>query len=190
MRIGIYGGSFNPVHNGHLALARQFLSALRLDEVWFVVSPQNPFKVNAALLDDVQRLELTAVALQGEPQMRFCDVEFHLPRPSYMWNTLQTLAATYPDNEFTLLIGGDNWTNFSRWYHADDILQNYRIAVYPRQDAPIDEKALPSGVHLVKADLLDISSTDIRQRIWTGKSIRHLVPSAVATLIRQRKLYQ
>ena len=190
MRIGVYGGSFNPIHNGHIALARQFLTAVGLDEVWFVVSPQNPFKVNDALLDDEKRLQLVRRALQNEPQMKACDVEFYLPKPSYMWNTLQQLSSTYADCEFVLLIGGDNWTSFSRWYHADDILSHYQIAVYPRRDNPVDAAALPPNVQLVQAELLDISSTDIRQRLAKGHSIRRFVPPVVAHVIQQQQLYQ
>lgn len=178
-RVGIYGGSFNPIHVGHIALARHFLTAVGLDEVWFVVSPQNPFKVNDALLDDRQRLAIVRKALSAESGMAACDVEFHLPKPSYMWNTLQKLSADHPDCTFTLLIGGDNWTRFARWYHADDILSHYSIAVYPRQDDPIDAATLPPQVQLVAAPLLAVSSTDIRRRIAEGRSIARLVPSSV-----------
>lgn len=185
IRTGIYGGSFNPIHNGHVALARQFLKTLGLDEVWFVVSPQNPFKVNDALLDDNKRLALTQKALEGEPQMKVCDAEFHLPKPSYMWNTLQTLSEKHPDREFVLLIGGDNWERFDKWYHAEDILSNYQVAIYPRTGQVIDEASLPENVTLINAELLDISSTDIRQRIKEGKTIEHLVPQPVVDDVKK-----
>lgn len=189
-RVGIYGGSFNPIHNGHIALARQFLTEVGLDEVWFVVSPQNPFKVNDRLLDDEKRLQLVRTALAEEPQLVACDYEFHLPKPSYMWNTLQAMSRDYPDKSFTLLIGGDNWTSFSRWYHADDILSHYPIAVYPRKDAPIDSSQLPPSVQVIEAELLDISSTDIRKRIANGEAIDSLVPKEVASAIQQQHLYR
>lgn len=181
-RIGIYGGSFNPIHNGHIALARQFLTSLRLDEVWFVVSPQNPFKVNDSLLDDDKRLELTRKAIEREPGMRVSDVEFSLPKPSYMWNTLQALSEEHPDKEFTLLIGGDNWERFANWYHADDILANYHVAVYPRRERECEETGERGNenVTFVDAELLDISSTDIRRRIKEGRAVDHLVPRAIA----------
>jgi nicotinate-nucleotide adenylyltransferase len=188
-QVGIYGGSFNPIHNGHIALARQFLSAVGLDEVWFVVSPQNPFKVNDTLLDDDKRLELVQLALQGEPKMKASDFEFHLPKPSYMWNTLQKMGKVYPDCEFVLLIGGDNWTRFDRWYHAEDILSHHRIAVYPRRDDPVHADTLPKNVQLIRAELLDISSTDIRQRIQQGRDIRQLVPPPVFEAITTQRLY-
>ena len=187
--IGIYGGSFNPIHNGHIALARQFITALSLDKVWFVVSPQNPFKVNDQLLDDDKRLEMVRVALADEPQMDVCDIEFYLPKPSYMWNTLQRLSTDFPETEFVLLIGGDNWSSFHRWYRAADILKHYHVAVYPRRGEHLDEASLPEHVTMVRAALLDISSTAIRQRLAAGQSIEGLVPAEVARLIAREHLY-
>lgn len=189
IKTGIYGGSFNPIHNGHIALAKAFLRQAALDEVWFVVSPQNPFKVNDHLLDDRWRLRLTKAALQGETRLMASDYEFHLPKPSYMWHTLQSMSREYPDREFTLLIGGDNWTTFHRWYHADDILSHYSLAVYPRKDNPIDTATLPPNVQLINAELLDISSTEVRHRITKGQDISHLVPPRVAELITKNRLY-
>lgn len=189
IKTGIYGGSFNPIHNGHIALAKAFLRQAKLDEVWFVVSPQNPFKVNAKLLDDHWRLRLTEAALQGEPHLTASDYEFHLPKPSYMWHTLQNMSRDYTDRQFTLLIGGDNWTTFHRWYHADDILSHYSLAVYPRKDNPIDTATLPPNVQLINAELLDISSTEVRHRITKGQDISHLVPPRVAELITKNHLY-
>lgn len=189
IKTGIYGGSFNPIHNGHIALAKAFLRQAALDEVWFVVSPQNPFKVNDHLLDDRWRLRLTKAALQGETRLMASDYEFHLPKPSYMWHTLQSMSREYPDREFTLLIGGDNWTTFHRWYHADDILSHYSLAVYPRKDNPIDTSTLPPNVQLINAELLDISSTEVRHRITKGQDISHLVPPRVAELITKNHLY-
>lgn len=189
IKTGIYGGSFNPIHNGHIALAKAFLRLAALDEVWFVVSPQNPFKVNDHLLDDRWRLRLTKAALQGETRLMASDYEFHLPKPSYMWHTLQSMSREYPDREFTLLIGGDNWTTFHRWYHADDILSHYSLAVYPRKDNPIDTATIPPNVQLINAELLDISSTEVRHRITKGQDISHLVPPRVAELITKNHLY-
>lgn len=189
IKTGIYGGSFNPIHRGHISLAKAFLCEAGLDEVWFVVSPQNPFKVNQQLLDDRWRLRLVEVALENEQNLKACDYEFHLPKPSYMWNTLQQMSRDYPDRTFTLLIGGDNWTSFSRWYHAQDILDNYQLAVYPRQGDPINPATLPENVQLLDAKLLDISSTEVRQHLATGQPIDTLVPPQVAALIREHHLY-
>lgn len=136
--VGIFGGSFNPIHVGHIALAKSLRQQAGLDEVWFLVSPQNPFKTAATdLLDDRLRYQLTAEALKDEPGLVASDYEFRLPKPSYTWHTLQALSHDYPDVAFTLLIGGDNWAAFDKWYHADDIMANYPIVVYPREGSQI-----------------------------------------------------
>lgn len=189
-RIGIYGGTFNPLHNGHIALAKAFLAQAGLDEVWFVVSPQNPFKKNDVLLDDNLRLEMVEGALNGEERMKVSDVEFQLPKPSYMYITLRHLAKEYPENTFTLLIGGDNWTAFDRWAHADEIRQNYKIAVYPRREDNIDASTLPENVFLLDTPLIDISSTEIRQRVHDGQPIDNLVPPKIAEFIGKYNLYE
>ena len=128
-KTGIYGGSFNPIHNGHIAIAKRMLEEAGLDEIWLIVSPQNPLKAADSLLDDQLRLDMTQHALAPYPQLTASDYEFRLPRPSYMWHTLQHLSADYPDREFTLLIGADNWAVFDRWYHASDIIAHYPIAI-------------------------------------------------------------
>lgn len=182
MKVGIYGGSFNPIHNGHIKLAEIFLQEACLDEVWFMVSSQNPFKINDKLLDDTLRLQLVRKALNGKKGMVACDYEFRLPKPSYTWDTLQRLSADFPTYEFVLLIGGDNWQAFGKWYHAEDILANYRIAVYPRKSDETVEKCntLPSdNVTLLNIPLINISSTDIRLRIKNGHTIKGLVPECI-----------
>ena len=182
MKVGIYGGSFNPIHNGHIKLAEIFLQEACLDEVWFMVSPQNPFKINDKLLEDTLRLQLVRKALNGKKGMVACDYEFRLPKPSYTWDTLQRLSADFPTYEFVLLIGGDNWQAFDKWYHAEDILVNYRIAVYPRKSDETVEKChtLPSdNVTLLNIPLINISSTDIRLRIKNGYTIKGLVPECI-----------
>ena len=139
MNIGLFGGSFNPIHNGHVWLAKALLRETGLDEVWFMVSPKNPLKQNRQLLDDNQRFRLVQLALKDEPRLRPCDYEFHLPKPSYTWNTLQALKKDFPMHRFTLLIGGDNWQLFDQWYRYEDLLKEYPIVVYPRQDANPDD---------------------------------------------------
>lgn len=182
-RIGIFGGSFNPIHVGHIAIARQLLRLARLDEVWFLVSPLNPFKKAATdLLDDDKRLLLTQRALQEESRLKASDYEFHLPKPSYTWNTLQHLKADYPDKQFVLIIGADNWLAFDRWAHPDYILSNFDVAVYARPDCPIDSSTLPPHVHLYNMGLFDISSTAIRARIRQGQSIAGMVPPSIENL--------
>ena len=179
-KVGIYGGSFNPIHRGHIALARQMLRKAHLDEVWFLVSPLNPFKqASTDLLDDQTRLLLTRQALADEPRLVASDYEFHLPRPSYSWDTLQALSRDYPEHEFVLVIGADNWLAFDRWYHAEDILARYPIVIYPREGYPIDAATLPPTVQLVKTRLYNVSSTDIRCRIREGRPVRRLLPPAI-----------
>ena len=181
---GIFGGSFNPIHNGHISLARQILKAGGLDEIWFVVSPQNPLKSADTLADDDYRLSLVRKALEGEPSLVASDYEFHMPRPSYMYDTLMAMRRDYPDRDFVLLIGGDNWTMFNRWYRWEDILHNFRIIIYPRQGSDIDISTLPANVRLVETELYNISSTEIRDKISKGEDITHLVPEAIAKLIK------
>lgn len=127
IKTGIFGGSFNPIHNGHISLARQLREKAELDEVWLMVSPQNPLKQQADLLDDSLRMEMARRALEGVEGVIASDYEMYLPRPSYTWNTLQALSRDYPDREFVLLMGGDNLALFHRWYHYEDILRNYRM---------------------------------------------------------------
>ena len=188
--IGIFGGSFNPVHNGHIELARRLLTLAGLDEVWFVVSPQNPFKRNEKLLDDALRLEMVRLALADEPRMAASDCEFRLPRPSYMWHTLQSLAKDYPEREFVLLIGADNWARFDQWYAAREIIANHRIVVYPREGTPLNPASFPPNVTLADIGLVPGSSTEVRRRIACGQPIDGLVPPVVAEFIRKHELYK
>ena len=179
-KIGIYGGSFNPIHCGHIALARQILRKTRLNQIWFMVSPQNPFKKgDDELWDDDFRLKLVRKALETEEKLVPSDYEFRLPRPSYTWDTLQSLSKDFPEHEFTLIIGADNWLAFDRWHRAEDILRSYRIVVYPREGSPIDKVTLPSSVTLVDTRLYRVSSTEIRRRLREGKPVKRLVPAAI-----------
>ena len=160
-RIGIYGGSFNPIHMGHVQLGEELINLGLVDEVWYVVSPQNPFKADQTLMDDSLRLRLTEIALDGHKGLKVCDVEFSLPRPSYMIFTLNELERLHPDLHFTLVIGADNWERFSHWYCHDDILRRFGIIVYPRPGYEIG--SLPLGVQVANTSLLNISSTQVRQ---------------------------
>ena len=177
-KIAIFGGSFNPIHNGHIALAKAVREQCQLDEVWLMVSPQNPLKEESDLLADELRLEMAKKAVEGVEGIVVSDYEMHLPKPSYTWTTLQSLSKKYPDCTFTLLIGGDNWAHFQRWYHWQDILHKHDIIVYPRDQ------------HLGTIDvpLLDVSSTEIRQKVRQGKSIEGLMPESIIPLVN--KYYQ
>ena len=185
IKTGIYGGSFNPIHNGHIALARHLLHEAELDEIWFVVSPQNPFKVQQQLLADDKRLLLVRQALAPYPQLVASDFEFSLPRPSYMWHTLQGMSAQWPDRELHLIIGADNWLCFDRWYHADDIRRIYPIIIYPRQGYDITPTDLPQGVRLVNTPLYNVSSTEIRADIAAGRDVSGKVPSTILSEVEK-----
>lgn len=185
---GIYGGSFNPIHEGHICLAKALAESGLVDEMWLLVSPQNPFKVNAELLDDDERLHLARLAVAEVPGVEVCDREFSLPRPSYMYNTLQALSEEHPDREFVLVIGADNWKRFPDWYRSKDIRSSYRIIIYPRPGYPL--RRLPRRVTVADTPLLDISSTEIRRRIanepdYDGEGL----PSAVWKEIKEKSLY-
>lgn len=183
-KVGIFGGSFNPIHTGHIALAKSLCQQARLDEVWLMVSPMNPFKKEATdMLTDKLRLKMAEQAIADEPKLKACDYEFHMPKPSYTWHTLQALSQDFPHVSFTLLIGGDNWASFDKWFHHEDILNHYHIVVYPRKGCDIGK--VPSGVNIVETPLLNISSTEIRQRIKEGKSIHGMVPDCIEPLAMQ-----
>ena len=187
IRTGIYGGSFNPIHTGHIAIARAMLDCGAVDEVWLMVSPQNPLKQSTDLLDEQMRLDMTRRATADIPSITACDYEFHMPRPSYMWHTLQNLSHNYPDREFILLIGADNWQVFDRWYHADDIIAHYPIRIYPRRGYDIEASTLPHNVELVDTGLYDMSSTMVRERIQRGEDVSQLIP---ASIIEMAKVYK
>ena len=176
-KIGLYGGSFNPVHVGHISLAREILENYGLDEIWFVVSPHNPLKDEACLASDEERFALVKKALQNEQNMSASDYEFHLPRPSYMWNTLSNLTKDYPENEFSLIIGADNWQCFPRWYNYREILASYGIIIYPRTGYEIG--SLPSNVTIAHTRLWNVSSTQIRTMILNGESVNGLVSDSI-----------
>jgi len=188
--IGLFGGSFNPIHNGHIALARQLLRLAGLDEVWLMVSPQNPLKCADGLVDDDIRLEMAREALKDEPHIVASDYEFHLPRPSYTWHTLQSLRHDYPQTDFTLLIGADNWACFNNWFAHEEIIAHHHIVIYPRSGSPLTAAALPPNVTLAHTDLINISSTDIRRRIRLDQPISHLVPPIVEKIIKEKGLYR
>lgn len=185
MRTALFGGSFNPIHNGHIRLARQIIADGHADEVWLLVSPRNPLKSQAGLLDESLRLEMAQAALADEPHITASDFEFHLPRPSYTWNTLQALTGAYPGRQFLLLIGADNWHAFDRWAHHEEIVRHFPILIYPRTDYPIDASALPPGVRTIAAPLFPFSSTDVRDAVRRGENIAGMVPPAIeASVIR------
>lgn len=185
-RIGLLFGSFNPVHIGHLILAEHFVTRTDLAEVWLVVSPQNPFKAAADLLPETERLRWVELALADNPRLRAEAIEFELPRPSYTIATLDALQTNHPTADFVLLMGGDNLPGLPRWQHADRLLAEVDIYVYPRPGAVLPNLAVFPRVRVMEAPLLDISATYIRESLRLGHSIRYLVPAAVEAELTAR----
>ena len=188
IRTALLGGTFNPLHNGHLTIARSVLEQGLADEVWILITPCNPWKKNQTLLDDRLRYDMVNEAVKGMKGIQASDYEFNLPKPSYTANTLKHISADYPDREFILTIGADNWVKFHNWREADYIQNNYRIIVYPRQGYPIDR--LSGKTTLLDCSLMNVSSTQIRQMVKDGMSIDEKVPATVARTIKELKLYR
>lgn len=173
----LFGGSFNPIHRGHLALAKAMLEVKEIDELWLLVSPLNPLKEEQAMLSAPLRLALVKEAVVGMKGVKVCDIEFSLPQPSYTYHTLQALEKRYPHIRFSLLVGADNWVNFERWAHWKDILAKHRLWVYPRKGWPLED--LPQGVSRLDAPLFDMSSTKVREAMEKGEEIEKWVPHCV-----------
>ncbi len=188
MNIGLYFGSFNPVHTGHLIIAKYIVQHTDLDQVWFVVTPQNPFKESAGLLNEYQRLHLVRLAIEGEDDLKASDIEFHLPRPSYTVDTLTYLAEKYPAHRFSVIMGSDSYQNLPRWKNATVIMKNYPLFVYNRPSFAIEN--LGEMVTVLDAPLLQISATAIRNMVKEGKSIRYLVPDSVQQEIEKTGYYK
>ena len=189
--IGLFSGSFNPIHVGHLMLASYLCEFTRLEEIWFVVTPHNPLKESAELLDDELRLQMVRLALEDYERMRVSDVEFHMPRPSYTIDTLSKLSHTHPDKNFTLIIGGDNWTYFNRWKAYQRLIDTVPILIYPRLgEAVVIPEQYRDTIQLVNAPLVEVSSTFIRKSIREKKNMRAFVPAKVYDFIEQHGLYR
>ncbi len=182
--IGLFGGSFNPIHNGHVQIGRTMRAEMGLDEVWYMVSPQNPWKKNADLCDEQLRLKMVREALREEVGLVASDYEFHLSRPSFTWSTLQSLRHDYPDTLFTLIIGGDNWEQFDKWRNADDIRRTCRIAVFPRKGCVIPNPP-DSNVRIVNVPLIDINSTMLRRMLRDGDDITPYVPQNIIEMAQR-----
>lgn len=187
IRTALFGGTFNPLHNGHLTIAKSVLEQGLADEVWILITPCNPWKKDQVLLDDRLRYNMVRDAVKDIHGIEASDYEFNLPKPSYTANTLRHISADYPDREFILTIGADNWVKFDNWRESDFILSNYRIIVYPRSGFEI--KDIPQGVTELNCPLVDVSSTDIRSKIQAGEPINEMVPASVARTIADLKLY-
>ena len=184
-KIGIYSDSFNPIHIGHLALANWLCEYTDIDEIWFLVTPQNPFKQETNLMDDNLRLELVRIAVGDYPKFKVSNFEFSLPRPSYTIHTLRALSKSYPDYNFALIMGADNWIKFHNWKNHEDILNEHEIIVYPRKGYKIEDGRIDSQrMHYVKAPEIEISSTFIRESIKQNKDIRFFLPDKIRDLLQ------
>ncbi len=190
LETGLYFGSFNPVHIGHLAIAKYVVEFTGLDEFWFVVTPQNPLKQKANLLYDLDRLEMVKMAIEGDERMQVSDIEFYLPKPSYTIDTLTYLKERNPNRNFKILMGSDNLDNFSKWKNHEIILQNYGVIVYPRPGFNSSSVELHKNITIAKdAPQMEISSSFIRNAIKERKDVRHFLPHKVWKHIEKKGFY-
>lgn len=189
MKIGLYFGSFNPVHIGHLIIANFMAYNTDLERVWLVLSPQNPLKPSATLLNEYDRLHLLRLAVEDEARLRASDIEFSLPRPSYTIDTLTYLQERYPEHTFTLIMGSDSLQNLPRWKNYGQLIRNYPIYVYPRPGYPVNQTAHP-GIVVAEAPYLDLSSSLIRKLIRDNKSVRYLLPDKVFEYLSGSRYYK
>ena len=189
MNIGLYFGSFNPIHIGHLIIANHVLNETRIEKIWFVVSPQNPLKESKTLLNEFDRLHLVRLAVQDDNRMRSSDIEFNLPRPSYTTDTLAFLSEKYPEHKFSIIMGSDSYQNLDKWKNFETLISHYPIYVYKRAGHEII-KTFDKPPTILNAPLIQVSASQIREYIRTGKSIRYLVPEIIREEIETRKLYK
>jgi nicotinate-nucleotide adenylyltransferase len=186
---GLFFGSFNPVHNGHLVIARYMLEQEGLDEIWFVVSPQNPLKDAGSLANAEQRLDMLKLTVAKDSRFKVCDVEFSMPKPSYTFDTLELLLKSHPGRSFFLIIGSDNLEEFQLWKNFEQILKKYQILVYPRKKEINSLFTSRPNVKITQAPLVEISSTQIRKLLMEGKDLESLIPHEIMRYIMEQGLY-
>ena len=189
-KIGIYSGSFNPIHHGHVMLANYLVEFSDLDALWFVVTPQNPLKKKDDLLDDDERLKMVQLAVGDDPRFCVSDIEMHLPTPSYTINTLTKLSEQYPDCQFVFICGMDSLQNLKRWHEYQKILDNYEILVFPREGYDGGELLDCPSVTVLKTPVLEISSSFIRQCIKEGRDVRHFMPEKAFLYMKENHFYE
>jgi nicotinate-nucleotide adenylyltransferase len=189
LKIGLFFGSFNPIHIGHLIIANTIACTSDLDAVWLVVSPHNPLKKSRSLLHEFDRFDMVEMAIDGNAKLKACDIEFSMPKPSYTIDTLTRLNEKYPQHQFSLILGEDNLLHFDKWKNHDKIVEYYGIYVYPRPESPDSEWRRHPNVKLVDAPLLDISATFIRESIRNNRSIKYLVPERVEEYLMRKKFF-
>lgn len=190
-RIGILGGSFNPVHLGHIQLADYIVQTTTLTAVWLMLSPRNPLKQYPAdMPTDAQRMDMLRIAAEASPRLEATDIELSMPRPSYSIDSLRRLRSLHSDADFSLVIGSDNWLVFEQWRDWQSIIAEFSPVIYPRPGYPVDPDTLPAGVTLVSAPMLDISSTQLRQAIASGLDMNLFLPAGVMDYILTNNLYR
>lgn len=190
MIIGLFFGSFNPIHTGHLIIANYMANHTDLDQVWLVVSPHNPLKQKSDLISSYDRLEMAKLATENAHHIRVSDIEFHLPQPSYTIDTLMHLQERYPEHRFSIIMGSDNLVSLPKWKNYELLLRDYRILVYPRPGTSNTELSNHPSVVITDTPLMEISATFIRQSIKTKKNIQYFVPDAVLQFIESKNLYR
>ena len=191
LKVGLYFGSYNPIHIGHLAIANYMVEFTDINQLWFVVSPQNPFKRKANLLDDYQRLEMTHRAVEGDDRLRASNIEFNLPKPSYTIDTLTYLKEQHPNFQFVIIMGSDNLENFHKWKNYNSIIENFGVIVYPRPGFDKSKIQLHKNISIAEnAPLMEISSSFIRKAIANGKDIRHFLPQKTWEYMEEMNFYK
>ncbi len=189
MHIGLYFGSFNPIHIGHCIIASHVVNNTGLDNVWLVVSPENPFKQSSTLLNEYHRLHLVNLAIEEEEKLKACDIEFYLPKPSYTIHTLAYLKEKYPQHTFSVVMGSDSFQNILKWKNGEVIVRDYELIVYTRPGFEV-QNDIGARLTILDAPLLEISSTQIRADIKQGKSVRFLLPEKVRQEILLNRYYK
>ncbi|MFZ4464043.1 MAG: nicotinate (nicotinamide) nucleotide adenylyltransferase [Bacteroidales bacterium] len=189
-RIGLFFGSFNPIHHGHLMLANYLVEYTDLQEVWFVVSPHNPLKDKKTLLADYHRLDMVSMAIDDYPRFRVSDIEFRMPKPSFTIDTLVRLSEKHPGKLFSVICGMDSLQSFHKWKNFEQILENYHLIVYPRKNHIASALENHPAVQIVQAPEIEVSSSFIRQGIWEGKDLNFFVPAKVYRYIQDMHFYE
>ncbi len=190
MKVGLFFGSFNPIHVGHMVLANYMLEYTDLEYIWFVVSPHNPSKQKNTLLDEKQRLQLVNLAIGDNAKLKASNIEFKLPQPSYTINTLTYMKEKFPKYEYALIMGSDNLESFHKWKNCEEILKNYELYVYPRPNSDGGKFKNHPKVKIINAPLMEISSTAIRQAIKEKKDVRYFMPEAVWNYLKEMHFYE
>ena len=196
MKIGLFFGSFNPIHFGHMAIANYMVEFTFLDQIWFVVSPHNPLKEKSSLLQDFHRLEMVFKAIDDDSRFKASDVEFNMPKPSYTIDTLSYLQEKFPNNSYSLIMGSDNLKYMHKWKNYRELLNNFSVLVYPRPEYPYKQDEISSifgkdsSIHLVDAPLIEISSSFIRKSIKNRINLRHFLHRDVYNYIEEMHFYE